>query len=171
MTVNAYTRLHAAWVFEAWHQNNAIDVTLKNVVLRNVLGVGSQTLQSMHIVQGFRNTWSLRFGGEYALPTELNRPLTLRAGLMFEPSAVPNPMLTPMTLNLNTLMASAGLEYRWHSFRAQATYAHLFMFERTVTQSAVLQLNAIGARDITTVGNGQYRSHADIVGLGFQVDL
>src|SRR4029079_13254386 len=89
----------------------------------------------------FRNPYSVRLGGEYAPSLGDERPMVLRAGLMYEPSAVPNAMMTPMSVDLNKVLAAVGVQYSWARFHLEATLAHVFMTDRAVTAGAIFQTN------------------------------
>jgi long-subunit fatty acid transport protein len=127
----------------------------------------------MSLDRGFRNTYSARLGGEWAPPVSDERPLALRAGLMYEPSAVPNTMMTPMSVDLNKVLAAVGAQYSWESFHVEATVAHVFMVDRTVTNGQVMQMNATrpAFAGRTPIGNGAYQSSANLVGVGARLDL
>jgi long-subunit fatty acid transport protein len=159
--------VEVAAVYEPWSVNDRIEVNLAGVTLNNLLALGTYALRSIDIEQGFKNTYSLRLGSEAWLPLPPATPakLSVLGGLMYEPSAVPTAMLTPMAVNLDSLLVALGLQLRSNKVTVAATFAHLFLFSRTVTHSKVSQINAVGASEVTPVGNGTYQSNANIIGL------
>ncbi len=171
--INSDMRVEAAYIYEAWSAHDVISVKTNDTTLQNVLGVGDASVSSMNIARGLRDTWSVRLGGEYRPPLGTTRPLTLRAGTMYEPSAVPANMLSPMMVDLRKILASAGVEYRWGRWHFEATYAHLFIFDQKVTNSQILQVNPIqpASAGTTPIGNGIYQASADLVGVGARYDI
>lgn len=164
--------LELAYVYEPWRVNREIGIDVHGARLDGISILGSYPLPpSVQLAQGFVDTYSVRLGGEYGIAIRGQRSLWVSGGLMYEPSAVPPAMLTPMALNLDTLMASVGVRYRRGSLTFEAVVAHLFMLSRTVTNSQISQINAVGAQTVTSVGNGTYRSYADIIGLAAQLAL
>ncbi len=171
--IDSDTRIEAAYVYETWSVQDIIAIKTNDTTLQNVPGVGDASVSSMNIGRGLRDTWSVRLGGEYRPPLGGTRPLTLRAGTMYEPSAVPANMLSPMMVDLRKIMASAGVEYRWGRWHFEATYAHLFMFDQKVTGGQVSQINPISPASsaATPIGNGMYEASADLVGVGARFDI
>lgn len=167
------SRVEVSYVYEPWSVHDTIGVELKNAQLNNMFGIGNYPIGAMSLQRGFRDTWSVRLGGEYKPPLS-DKPLILRAGLMYEPSAVPKDMLTPMVVDLNKFLGSVGLQYSFASLHVEATYAHVFMLSQTVTNSQVMQTNPTrpAAPGLTTaVGNGTYTASADVFGVGVRVDI
>lgn len=166
-------RVEADFVYDPWAVHNRVDVDVGNTTIRNMFALGSYGMAPMSLDRGFRNTWSTRLGGEWRPARWDGQPVTLRAGLMYEPSAVPQRMLTPMTVDLDKVLGAVGLQYSVEQFHFEATYAHIFMADRTVTESAVYQANPTRPPwdGRTPIGNGQYHSHANLFGLGMRVDI
>lgn len=167
-------RIEAAFVWENWSAHKKIDVNLGKTRITNVTGLQDYDLAPVTIYRGFRDTWSIRLGGEISPMIRSGRPLILRGGIMYEPSAVPNSTLTAMSVDLNKFMLAGGAAVRiGKSLFIEATYAHVFMFDRTVTNSVVFQANPTRPawEGRTPIGNGHYSSHADIFGLGLRMLL
>jgi long-chain fatty acid transport protein len=167
-------RVEGAFVWENWKAHDRISVDVgSSTQLNNVVPLGTYVLKPMDIQRGFRNTWSVRLGGEWMPLLAGQRPLSVRAGVMYEPSAVPSSMLTAMAVDLDKVIGSLGAAYQWRKFVFEATYAHVFMMDRNVTSSTVFQNNPTRPdwTGRTPVGNGEYSSRADVVGLGVRMLL
>ena len=169
----ADARVELAYVYEPWSVHNSIDIELNNAQMKNMLALGDYSMGAMSLQRGFRDTWSVRLGGEYKPPMR-DKPLTLRAGAMYEPSAIPQNMLTPMVVDLNKVLGAVGAQYSFAGLHVEATYAHVFMLSQTVTNSQVLQANPTRPAApglATAVGNGTYTASADVFGVGVRVDI
>ncbi|HET6343585.1 MAG TPA: outer membrane protein transport protein, partial [Myxococcota bacterium] len=169
----AHARLELAGTYEPWAVHDQISVGIESGTMKHLFALGSYGLQPMSLQRGFRNTFSARLGGEYAPTLGDDRPLHVRAGLMYEPSAVPNVMMTPMTVDLDKVLAAVGLQVSWERLHLEATVAHVFMVDRTVTAGRVMQMNATrpAFAGRTPVGNGTYQSSANLVGVGARIDI
>ena len=171
--INNDARVEAAFVYDPWSVQDTIAVKTNDTALSNIVGIGTASVAALPIERGLRDTWSVRLGGEYRPPLGATRPLTLRAGTLYEPSAVPANVLSPMMVDLRKIMASAGVEYRWGRWHFEATYAHLFMFDQKVTDGQITQINPIqpASAAVTPIGNGMYQASADLVGVGARFDI
>jgi long-chain fatty acid transport protein len=162
-----FLRVEVAFDWEKWSDHARIDLEPEGVGMDDVLMLGRYQLQAMSIDRSFHDTWSVRLGAEYAPPLG-QRPLTVRAGVAYEPSAVPDETLTAMTVDLDKLIVGVGAGYALGSYQIELMYAYVWMRPRTIGDSQSLQMNptrpAWDRR--TAVGNGDYRSTAHIVGAG-----
>ncbi len=165
-------RWETTYVWENWAAHDQIKIGLGGAVISNIIGLGQYAMRDVVLDRGFKNSWSIRTGAEWS-PTTYNwtRGLTLRAGFMYEPTAIPNAKLTAMNVDLDKFLATAGLTYQWRKWFVQASYAHVFMVDRTVTSSSIYQTNPTDYANRTPIGNGTYSSTADIVGLGLGMYL
>lgn len=169
-------RLELSAVYEPWHVHDGIQVALDAATLRNVLALDTFSIGHITLARGFADTYSVRLGGEWT-PSfgalKQKQPLQLRAGVMFEPSAIPVHMMTPMSVDLDKVLASVGGAWQWGRWQAELTLAHVFMWDRTVTDSQVYQTNPVRPvfTDVTAVGNGHYQSRATVVGAGVRFGL
>ena len=156
-------RVELAAVWEPWHVHDTLQVSLGEAQV-SVLGVDHLRVRDLTVGRHFRDSYSVRLGGDWRLLPGT----TLRGGVMYEPSAIPDAYLSPMTVDLDKIIASVGLGVglgaRW---RLEAVYAHVFGFSRDVTGSRVLQLNPIEpSNPAVAVGDGHYEARGDILGLG-----
>ena len=116
-------------VWEPWSVHREIRAEPQGVTIRNVQAIGDYTLQPITIPRGFRDTFSLRGGVELKPPIGQGRPLTLRAGLMVEPSAITfaiNYKMGGFTADAApTSMMVASLTWKKAKFHAEAEKATL----------------------------------------------
>ncbi|MFW5740300.1 MAG: OmpP1/FadL family transporter, partial [Myxococcota bacterium] len=87
-------RGEVAFVYEAWSMHDEIVVTPEDIVLRDVLTFPDEyRITQQRIVRNFTDTWSIRAGGEMFVDVA-SYELALRAGVMYEKSAVPDEYLS-----------------------------------------------------------------------------
>ena len=164
-------RVEAAYVRELWSNHQTIDVTPQNIQMVGILGFPSPfNVAPISIPQHFRDTSSVRLGGEYGIPLDANR-LDLRAGIAWEESAVPEPYLSVLALDVAKVTASVGAGFHLGAhWRFDAVYAHIFGFSTTVTpeEAAVPRINPVkgNATPMQAVNGGDYSAQADLIGLG-----
>lgn len=162
-----WVRVELAFDWEKWSDHDRIDLIPDGVGMNDVLMLGRYEMQAMTINRSFHDTWSVRAGAEYAPPVA-DRPLTLRAGIAYEPSAIPDETFTAMTVDLDKLIIGAGVGYALGRYQVELMYAYVWMRSRTIIDNRSLQMNPARpawAR-LTPVGNGEYSSRAHIVGAG-----
>ncbi|KAK1548124.1 hypothetical protein Q3G72_009530 [Acer saccharum] len=163
-------------VFEPWHVHDSIDVALQTATLRQVLALDTYSIGNISLARGFRDTYSVRLGGEWTPSFGFlagHHPLSVRAGAMFEPSAISVDMMTPMSVDLDKILASVGGALQLGRWQVEVAIAHVFMWDRLVTDSKVYQVNPVrpAFTNVTAIGNGHYQSHATILGAGVRLAL
>ena len=163
-----WLKSEVAFVYEAWSVHDKIDVDVTGVSVENVSGIDDYSLASVPIERHLKDTWSIRWGTEFTPMIGEERDLTLRFGLAYEPSAVPNQYLTPMAVDLDKTIIGLGGEYQFEKFSIEATYALVLMPNTEVTDGLVRQTNATRPpfEERTAIGNGSYTSNAHVVGVG-----
>ena len=118
----------------------------------------------------FEDSSSLRLGGEYRLAAG-GVPLSLRAGLAYEQSAVPAAYQSALTLDLDKVLVSLGasvtLAQQW---RLDLLLAHVFGVGTTVLpgEAKVPRVNPVAGNPTQTeaINGGRYDARSDVVGLG-----
>ena len=161
--------IEAAAAMQGWGMLDAITVTPKDIELRNVVGFPDPyRFPAQRIDRSFRDSVSLRLGGEYTMLVGSAR-LDVRAGASVESSAVPPESLSVLTLDAPKATVSVGAGLHVGRFRFDAVYAHVFMATTDVdprdARSPLLvavQANAVPHY----VNGGQYTASGDVVGLG-----
>lgn len=171
--IGSMARVESSVVWEQWSVHDKININLGNAQINNLTALGTYGVSPMAIHRGFKDTWSLRLGGEVAPPLPNGLPLVFRAGFMYEPSAIPTANLTAMTVDLDKYLGALGAAYTLGRFQFELTYAHIFMTGRTVTNSAIRQTNPTrpGWADTTPIGNGKYSASANVLGMGLSIAL
>jgi len=168
-------RIEAAAVYEAWSRQTEVSVNPIDVWIRNASAVGDYQVGPMSIARRMSDVLSLRLGGEYDLK---DTRFGISAGVCYENSSFEDAYLTPLTLDSDKLIVALGLRMRltpqWH---LQVAYGHIFLRDREVSNSAVVQTNPIrppvesdgsGTAGPVYLGNGSYRMDADMFGLGIE---
>ena len=172
---NRRARLELTFVHEGWSVHDAIVVRVERAALENIVALGTYPLATqIAIARNYRDISAWRLGGEVRLlGGEVGRQLGLRAGLMWEPSAIAPAVLTPMSVDLDKVLVSAGPYLRLGPWLLEATCAYVHLFSQRVRDSRQLQINPTRPPwpGRTPIGNGDYRSYAWVAGLGARVDL
>ncbi len=163
-------RLEGAVVWERWSSQDAITIDPQNVWIRDLVALDDYQVGPISIPRNMNDMWSFRLGGSIALLND--RSLVLSAGGNYETSTFDDAYLTPLTLDARKITVTAGLSYRVLEIMwIDLSFAHVFMDDPTVRNSAVPQVNSIRPPSngvATMVGNGQYEMEANIVGAGLR---
>src|SRR5262249_42321384 len=107
---NDLLRLEIAYVREFWSLHDSIDIRSDNIKLLNITGFPSPFgVAPITIPRNFQDSNSIRFGGEYDTNAIFpkNRT-TLRAGISYETSAIPQDWVSPLTYDANKIIGSLG---------------------------------------------------------------
>jgi long-chain fatty acid transport protein len=165
-------QIEVAGSFEQWSVHEEIKVAM-DAKMVDVALLGEYNLQEFSIQRGFRDVWSLRLGGEWMPLLGDERPLAVRMGVMYEPSAVPKKYLNPMATDFDKIISSIGGRWRFGSISLEAGYSLVWMPEVTVQNSVLKQVNPTrppypGA---TVVANGVYQSRAHVIAFGARYSL
>lgn len=173
------TRVEASVVYERWSRQQSLRIRPKNVWIRDVVGIGDYQMGTVEVPRNMNDVFSIRLGGVYK--GILDGRFELRAGLLFETSAFDDAYLTPLTLDSTKVIASLGASVEvMEGIWIDASYGHVFMFDRQVRGSQVPQPNAIRPPPMQDeppptgpvhVGNGDYQMEADMFGLGVRWEL
>jgi long-chain fatty acid transport protein len=164
-------RLEAGGAYEAWSMHDEIEVTSKDLALENVAGFPqTYVLPPLEIERNFRDTYSLRVGGEVIFPTGSYK-LGLRAGVSYEKSAVPNEYLSAASIDLDKVtLALGGSLYigKWRFdgviARVIGASAHVGRDEQKLTQLNPVLANP--SRDPHYINAGTYQASANVLGAG-----
>lgn len=168
------TRMELGFVYEAWSMHDAIVATPENIVLKDVLGIDYR-VGSLEIPRGFRDSWSLRAGGEHRIKL-VSYELDLRAGLMYEKSAVPPSHLSVMTVDLDKVMATIGGSLHIGRLRVDGVYARIMGIGTDVStaEAGIAPIHPIQAnppRMSRAINAGSYSARADVLGMGLAYQL
>jgi long-chain fatty acid transport protein len=108
--------------------------------------------------QKWNDSWFFSVGGEY----DLNDRATLRAGVGFEKSPVPDATRTPRIPDNDRLWLSAGASYQLsETMRANIAYSHVFVDDGSINLAGGGGLPPLSAK---------FEQSIDIVSAGFTVD-
>jgi long-chain fatty acid transport protein len=166
-----HLRLELGGAFERWSMHDSIRMTPSSVTLNDVALLPKELLlPTIALERHFQDSASVRLGGEYSFEVR-NVPLTARAGVSYESSAVPKEYLSVLTLDAGKVTTALGVSVRIGKLRIDATYAHLFAFDTTVDPAAakitqVSPVNANAPKNPDYINGGIYSQRADVIGLG-----
>lgn len=153
-----------AGVWEGWSVFDEISAKPNDVNVENVSGVGSIPVGPLTLPHNYRDTFSIRLGGDY----RASQDLSLRAGYTFETGAVPDDHYSVFLPDSDKHMLAAGLSWNLDKWSLDAGTAYYFLADREITDSKMRQINPTDADDelATVVGNGDYSSRYFVFGLG-----
>ncbi|MDB4881809.1 MAG: Long-chain fatty acid transport protein, partial [Gemmatimonadetes bacterium] len=164
-------RIELGGAFERWSMHDSIRMTPHNIALNDVALLPKQLfIPSIALQRNFQDSASVRLGGEYGFAIN-NVPLTARAGVSYESSAIPKEYLSVLTLDAGKITTALGASVKVGKLRVDFTYAHLFAFDTTVDPkeakiTQVSPVNANAAKNPDYINGGIYSQRADVVGLG-----
>jgi len=151
-------------VFEGWSVFDDITVRPTGTEVRNVPGIGSIPMSPLSIPKNWRDTFSVRLGGSY----EVSRPLSLRAGYVYEVGAVPAEYYSVFNPDGDKHVFGSGFTYAWEDWELDFSAGYYEVEDRNIANSELRQINPIDTENelATVVGNGQYTTSHLIVGTG-----
>ena len=150
--------------WENWGVVPGMTVTPTDIVIHQ--GGADTRVGPITIPRRWQAAWTGRLGGEY----ELYSWLKIRAGGLYESSAIPDETLQIDFASLSRLAATAGATARWRALSLTAGYAHFFSQDRTVTASQVTRIDPYPAPAFT-IGNGQYTTSIDVLAVQLAATL
>jgi long-subunit fatty acid transport protein len=161
-------------VMERWSLLKEI-VVQPNSITVAIPAIGTErALDTIIFPKHFRDAYSARAGGE--LP--LSEHVRLRAGYLYETSAVPNRTTSVDFGNWDRHAVSLGASLQLFGAWLDLGYAHHFVGARKVGDSAVQQVVAPCITTTTcddvapsVVGNGDYEASLDLFALSVRVPL
>ncbi len=169
-------RAEVAYVWERWSSHEAITIEPDDIWIRDLTAIGEYQAGDASVLRNMRNVHSLRVGGTYT-PTPW---LDLSMGYNYETSGFEDATLTPLTLDATKHILAFGASFEVHrGVWMDFSYAHVFMGDPLVTNSAVEQSNLLrppldpsNPLGPTPLGNGKYEMEANLLGFGirWQID-
>ncbi|PIE35881.1 hypothetical protein CSA56_02200 [candidate division KSB3 bacterium] len=102
----------------------------------------------------WEDTWTFRLGGEYMI----RENIALRAGYLFDQSPIPDKSVGPELPTSDRHGITIGVGYEWENVTLDLAYAHLFIDDRTVTDSI---------RDPEPVGDYEAAANIIAASVGF----
>ena len=173
---NPESRVELAYVREFWSSHDRIDITPRNLAIEGITGlngIGSSfKVQAISLPRGFQDSNSVRLGGEVLLPKNVApTPLTIRAGLAWESSAVPKDYLSPLTVDLDKVVVSLGAGLQaLPRLRLDANLSYVFTPETYVDprEAKVPRVAPVTGNptDTQAVNGGTYAVTAFVLGAG-----
>jgi long-chain fatty acid transport protein len=156
--------VEAAVSFERWSTHRQILMQPIDVYLLDYPGLDAYRIKDETFVRNWRNTVAFSLGGS----GRVSDWLRLRGGYFFEPPAVPDETASVEAIDADKHGFGVGASFVWKRLGIDLMYSHVFLMDRTITNSQVRQTNPIDAGRTTVVGNGVYRGGFDIFGIAVQ---
>lgn len=157
--------LELAGTYEAWSQQKAIKLKPKDIQI--TIGGNSSPLEEMTIPRNFQDAGSVRFGGlvRPGVWVEALDFLTVRAGALYETSAVQREYQTLEIANWERLTLNAGLSAKLGDYELAVAYSRFMQPDIVVSNSKATQTAINEGVEPTIVGNGRYGSQVDMLGV------
>jgi long-subunit fatty acid transport protein len=158
-----------AW--EGWSVLQNVDIVPHDITIQSSVGT-PKPLTTIHLTHNFVDAWSARVGADYVVLPHL---LTLRAGYLWESSAIPSKDVGVDFANWGRNAVSVGASVTLWGATLDLAYAHHFVPTQTVTDSEIRQVTTPSPFDGPTrdtssvVGNGTYEASYDIFSLGLTI--
>jgi long-subunit fatty acid transport protein len=162
-------------VYEAWSMYKDIGIQPHNIPIQITEKVASgqtrvlenSTVPAQAVPTGMTDAYSIRLGGELRLGAFAQGAsfMKIRAGVMYESSAVPIAYTSLNEINWDRVIPTVGLGFAIWKFDLDVAYAHAFQPERIVQDSQVLQ--STGGATPIVVGNGDYKVNINMLALAF----
>lgn len=165
-----HVQVEAAVTYVPWHVQRSLTVSDINAAIANMLAIDSFRIRNITVPKNLRDTVSGHLAVRWSARV-WEHAWRLSMGLMVEPSAVPNPMLTAMAVDLPKGLMSFGAGWRRRRTQLSLSYGFMGMLSRRIKDSAVKQINPTFSADsaqLTAVGNGFYRGSAHLFGISAQ---
>lgn len=173
MSETSQLRVEATYVHEFWSIHKSIDITPDNLTLVDITGFPSPFgVSPISMPRNFQDSHSFRLGGEMSFKLS-SYTLDIRAGTAYETTAIPNAYVSPLTTDANKMIfALGGGLHLGKSWRLDATFARVaaFTIEVTPDEARVPRVNPVRGNPTATeaINGGEYRSRANVFGVGLQ---
>lgn len=171
-------RAEFAVVCEGWSMHDSIRIIPDNIVLRDVFTLADDyRIMEQIVPRHFKNSWSFRLGAETFFKVKQHQ-IDLRAGLMYETSAVPKKYMSTLTIDANKVIAALGGGFHLgKNWRFDAVVARTFApsvyvpaDEASIQMPSSVQANQPDPALRDYVNGGTYKANATIIGAGVAVD-
>jgi long-chain fatty acid transport protein len=169
------TRLEVAANYEAWSMHDKIAITPAGggIKIQNLVGIPDLSVGTLTETRGFQDTFSIHAGGEHRFPIG-QYDFELRAGVMYERSAIPASYLSVLTVDLDKVQASIGASLylgEKKNLRLDLVVANTFAFDQDVdpTSAKIYKLQIVNANPVpnpTAINGGHYSASAQTAGVG-----
>jgi long-subunit fatty acid transport protein len=157
-------------VWSGWSVHDQIDTNPRGLTLVNLSLLDEFTVGPLDIVQDWMNVWQVGVGSDFVA---IEDRLTVRGGLLYEQTAIPDQRLSLFQLDSDKLAPSLGLTVEIPEARllVDAAYTHFFFFDKQISNSQVSQINPTFEEGAIVVGNGDYSGNVDVFGLGVEASF
>lgn len=163
-------RAELAWVWEGWSAHDRVVIQPKGINFE-IAGQPAEALGEIVAERRWKDTWSLRLGGEFTLWEPY---ITLQGGYYYEPTAIAPQRVDPSRIDLDKHGFSVGAATTWYGVTLNLAFQYTKLVGTTVTDSLQTQTAPLdGAQDVlTNIGNGDYSGQYFIfsTGLSFALD-
>ncbi|MBX3185125.1 MAG: outer membrane protein transport protein [Polyangiaceae bacterium] len=165
------TRIELAFVWENWSAHDTISLKPEDIRLVGVEAFPEEyRIGDIELPRGFEDAYSLRLGGEHQL-SFADYALDLRAGIMYEKSAVPAPYLSVTTVDVDKITVGLGGGLHIGKWRFDAMVARVFgqSVDVGVDEAQITPISPLRANppDRThTINAGRYEASALVLGVG-----
>lgn len=169
LTERALLELDGVW--ERWSSFKEIRVATHDILVHGLPGFPAANVPDVVFPHNFTDTYSIRLGSDV---TVVDDRLIVRAGYLFETSAVPTAYVSMDFPNWQRHALSAGASLKLWGAWLDVAYAHHFVQSQAITDSQVVQQVAPETQPIpkavpSVIGNGKYDSGLDLFSLSLRI--
>ena len=152
--------------YQRWSANDELVVDFDNNHL--LIDATNIRVEDVTVPNQWKDTFSVRFGGEYT-PSEAS-PLRLRAGALFDQSPVKDEYYDLLTPDSDKVGVGAGVAYAFdlsggRKLDLELAYSHLFVAEREVSPEATGSKKTILNNPAPSFYYGVTRARFDLLSL------
>src|SRR5439155_20824305 len=142
-----------------------ITLTARDVEVH--LGQNVVPLPNLVLQKNLKDAGSIRLGGEYRMSSWL----TLRAGALYETSAIPEDRQALDWLHWQRFSLNGGVKLTWGKTDFSFAMSRFVQADRQVRDSLLHQLTAFKEVPPTVIGNGNYHSAITVAALAISTRL
>lgn len=166
-------RFAADVVWEQWSSFEEIRIVTQGIGLKSALTAQPVPLPDVVFPKHYRDAYSVRLGADHEL---LPKRLTVRAGYLFETSAIPKEYVSVDFAQWQRHALSVGASVKLGPMWLDAAVAHHFVATQDVSNSKVMsqvspKLGDLPASVPSVVGNGQYDASLTLASLALRYEL
>ena len=155
------------FVWEHWSMLDAFRLDFLDDEL-NLWGSGTMELQPVKLARHYRDTYSVRLGGQWNV---LDERLVVRAGVYWESGALKNAYSVVDYPAFERVGLGVGLSTEWYGVELSIAYSHVFQLPRDVAEGEgrIIQQRMSSSGEVfagAVVNEGHYESSYDVIAIG-----
>ena len=161
-------------VYERHSSAQALTTIPEEISVRDVAGTLDFQVPTSVIPKRYRDTWSVRLGGEWRLSQGWSegswwRPSSLRLGGLYERGAPPDETVSLLSFDSDKWGGCFGATWTSGRLKIDLGYTALFLKDRTISESALRQINPLNQEGAIMIGAGAYSAQLHMLSVGMRL--